>query len=78
MNEPRAKCLTCKFADWQKTKSGALHPNKMGKCVYEVHLLLPASFGSYAREQLTRQIRTSYRGIERDNLPPRCAVYQSV
>jgi hypothetical protein len=30
------KCDKCKWADWNKTKNGRLHPDKQGKCTYQV------------------------------------------
>jgi hypothetical protein len=27
-------CNNCKYADWEKTKNGSLHPNKQGKCKF--------------------------------------------
>jgi hypothetical protein len=41
-------CEGCRFADWKRTKSGALHPDKSGKCTrLDVHPLdqrLPVAF----------------------------------
>ena len=25
-------CMNCKYAEWERTKSGRLHPDKSGKC----------------------------------------------
>jgi hypothetical protein len=37
-------CKGCKFANWDKTKTGKLSPTGDGKCTYEVKLpVLPAS-----------------------------------
>ena len=27
-------CIGCKYANWQKTSNGRLHPNGEGKCTY--------------------------------------------
>ncbi len=27
-------CTHCKYADWRRTKSGALHPSGDGKCTF--------------------------------------------
>lgn len=29
-------CDGCKYAKWEKTASGRLHPNKKGRCMYPV------------------------------------------
>lgn len=44
-------CLTCKYADWQKTASGRLHPSGDGRCTWKMpEIKIPASmyFGHYA------------------------------
>jgi hypothetical protein len=28
-------CDTCRFAEWQKTANGRLHPGKQGKCTWQ-------------------------------------------
>lgn len=28
------RCDTCRFADWNKTANGRLHPGKQGKCTW--------------------------------------------
>lgn len=38
-------CERCRFADWKKTATGRLHPDKSGRCTFEwVPPPLPASF----------------------------------
>jgi hypothetical protein len=38
-------CLGCQYAEWQKTKTGKLHPSGDGKCKFEYKLpQLPAAF----------------------------------
>jgi len=38
-------CDWCKYAEWKKTKNGRLHPDKSGKCTFEIKPeVLPASF----------------------------------
>ncbi len=38
-------CLTCKFAEWDKTANGRLHPNKQGQCKYEIpKIIIPKAF----------------------------------
>lgn len=29
-------CDACKWAEWKRTKTGRLHPDKTGKCTYPV------------------------------------------
>lgn len=37
-------CIDCKYADWQKTKAGKLHPSGDGRCKYQwITPRLPAS-----------------------------------
>ena len=41
-------CDDCAFAEWNRTKSGRLHPSKMGKCArlskHPLDLRLPEAF----------------------------------
>ncbi len=34
------RCEDCKFADWKRTANGRLHPDKSGRCTFEV--VIPA------------------------------------
>ena len=37
-------CTDCKYAQWEKTKTGRLHPSGNGKCTYNYKVpQLPAS-----------------------------------
>lgn len=37
-------CIDCKYADWEKTKTGRLHPSGDGRCIYQYKVpALPAS-----------------------------------
>ena len=37
-------CTHCKYAEWERTKNGALHPKGDGRCTYTVKIPpLPAS-----------------------------------
>jgi len=37
-------CTKCKYANWERTKNGSLHPNGKGKCEYKYKIpKLPAS-----------------------------------
>ncbi len=38
-------CLNCGYANWERTKSGSLHPSGNGKCVWEMPVIdIPVSF----------------------------------
>lgn len=42
-------CNECKYAEWERTKLGRLHPNKQGKCTFpppRVPALPPAFYWS--------------------------------
>jgi len=39
MTEKNEQCLNCKYAAWDKTDSGRLHPSGGGLCVYEPKML---------------------------------------
>lgn len=45
------QCVDCKFANWQRTSSGRLHPSGDGRCEWKVPAIhLPVSmyfFGSF-------------------------------
>lgn len=61
-------CIGCRFADWKKTAAGRLHPDKTGRCRYEVVLSFPASVGDFDRHRIASMLSTS-RFIERDSHP---------
>lgn len=35
MSSQAAKCLDCRFAEWDRPSRGALHPNGLGKCTWD-------------------------------------------
>jgi hypothetical protein len=36
-------CEGCKYAEWKRTRTGALHPDKSGRCTFKVSIpILPA------------------------------------
>ena len=37
-------CLICKYAKWNVTKSGRLHPNGIGQCTYPITITIPKAF----------------------------------
>ena len=43
-----SSCDNCDFADWDRTKAGRLHPNKVGRCkrldVHPLNLKIPRAF----------------------------------
>ena len=44
-------CLDCKYAEWQKTTAGKLHPSGDGRCKYPWKMPpLPASMYFYSGE----------------------------
>jgi hypothetical protein len=49
-------CLGCRFADWQRTRTGRLHPSGDGQCTFVVKVpALPLSMrwgGSWGRNDL--------------------------
>jgi len=41
-------CMNCKYADWERTAAGRLHPNGDGKCTAPINLpQLPKAFYWY-------------------------------
>lgn len=64
------KCNGCKFAEWERTASGRLHPQKQGRCTYlkqhPIKISLPAAFyfGTIWNRDVTLQIGGGW--IERD------------
>lgn len=38
------RCDDCKFAEWKRTASGRLHPDKSGRCGAVIPKLLPKAF----------------------------------
>lgn len=44
-------CDGCKYANWQRTANGRLHPSKAGRCEFKVEMpALPAAFYWHLRE----------------------------
>jgi hypothetical protein len=74
-------CKGCKWADWNKTVSGRLHPNGAGRCTFPVKAqVLPYSIAdTYRGKEVIRWLeaciashRTIYR---RDELREHCNCY---
>ncbi len=42
-------CRSCKWADWQRTKSGAINPHGYAECKWPVPTVWPASRAYEAR-----------------------------
>jgi hypothetical protein len=36
-------CLHCRYAEWQRTANGRVHPTKVGQCTYKAVYHVPAS-----------------------------------
>jgi hypothetical protein len=64
-------CTTCRFASWDKTASGRLHPSGDGRCTWEVPSInLPIAFyfvGSVDRHNIPQPSGGS---INRKRLKP--------
>ena len=73
------KCDKCKWANWNRTKTGRLHPDKSGRCTYKIAVPeLPAAFDwgylSYGRKT---PIEPSGGYIERgEELKNNCVYYE--
>ena len=37
-------CVGCKYAEWLRTKTGALHPSGQGTCGYRLVVKLPGAY----------------------------------
>lgn len=38
-------CDDCKWAEWKRTANGRLHPDKTGRCIFEIKIpVLPLAF----------------------------------
>lgn len=73
------KCDDCLYADWKRMVSGRPHPNKVGRCLFEKAVPLPAAtpsyrFGSTVSEKFEVVIKGGIieRGAE---LTARCAYF---
>lgn len=60
-------CVGCKFANWSRTKTGALHPNGSGKCTWKATMKVPGSFNDYLyfRKLADRQLEFAGGYIDR-------------
>ena len=59
-------CLDCKFAQWDRTQSGRLHPNGEGKCLWTKVVVMPASVPIYNQNAVNRITNSLFAGyIER-------------
>ena len=73
-------CLTCKLAEWHKTKDGRLHPDKQGRCGWKPpYIPTPAAWywGTGYGSEL-RQPVPQWGHIARSTLYPvtKCETYE--
>ena len=68
-------CTHCKYAEWERTKNGALHPKGDGRCTYTVKIPpLPASqYWAYADPKIAGGAIN-----RRLHLPAHCVYYEKV
>jgi len=64
----KSPCIGCRFAEWQRTKSGALHPNKLGHCTWRPKIEPMPQWAAYVKRQLSQ---LTYNWIARDDMAPR-------
>lgn len=77
-------CETCKFADWERTSNGRLHPGGHGKCTWKKKIQLPESFWDFSLRSVidSKQIQlkggalSRKKGEEMPKLPFKCKTYQ--
>ena len=43
----QVKCMRCKFAEWERTKAGRLHPNQKGRCTWSTTVQIPPSVNGH-------------------------------
>jgi len=55
-------CNGCRFAAWQRTKTGALHPSGDGKCTFNY---TPKPYPAYMGNRRPETIEMFYKGINR-------------
>ena len=72
------KCDDCKFAEWKRTKSGALHPGKNGNCTFEKDVPMPHSMPAYGFNHNRKVIEIRGGWIERGRAFETCAYYGPV
>lgn len=66
------KCDDCKLAEWRRTATGRLHPDKSGRCTWEYSVRLPPAFCWPGM----KDARPSGGYIERGRDIPRCIYKQ--
>lgn len=73
-------CNGCKWAEWQKTASGKLHPSGEGRCTFVIKMpVLPMAF-YYAGETNKREVPRPYGGEinRRRELRDHCPCFQKL
>jgi len=68
------RCLDCRFAEWDRTAAGRLHPNKGGFCVWTKRVAFPASMSKRAVDHLEQTLRR-HRWIDRGDPIPACDTF---
>jgi len=66
------QCMTCKFAEWQKTAAGKLHPSGDGRCKW-IYPLVRLPVGMY---WVGGELRPSGGNINRRDEWQQCPQYQ--
>lgn len=68
------RCMDCKFAAWNRTQAGRLHPNGTGRCTWTKAIALPAAISADDQARILRLINGS-RWIERKAHLARCDTF---
>lgn len=63
----KSPCIGCRFAEWQRTKSGALHPNKLGRCTWRPKIE-PMPWWAHSEKKLLSRLTAGW--IGRDDVEP--------
>jgi len=51
-------CLDCKFADWNRTANGRLHPSGDGRCSWKKSVAFAASVPDYQKDAADRVLNS--------------------
>ena len=73
----KGDCTTCQHADWQRTKTGRLHPSGTGECLWDdwKEWKLPKAFWYISSKQ---NVRPGGGYINRRNPFTDCPFYQPI
>lgn len=50
----KSPCIGCRFAEWERTKNGKLHPNKLGHCTWGSKMSPMPWWAEIQKQQLAR------------------------